>query len=404
MDELQAWRGMSRLAVEATVGVTSVVEEMHRTIGSGPAVLGRPLALPVNVLTRLVYGTIRGIAHTVGAGLEIVLGQLESPPLTGTGTPAPQREAVIAALNGVVGDHLAAACNPLAIPMAFRKDGERLALDMASLRARLPDAGNRLLVLVHGCAMNDLQWTRLGHDHGAALSRDVGFTPVYLHYNSGLHVSENGRAFSALLERLVAAWPVPLEEVAILGHSMGGLVARSACHAAENAGHLWRRKLRKLVCLASPHHGSPLERLGNWADVLLGICDYSAPLGRMGRLRSAGVTDLRFGNVLDEHWQGRDRFAFGRDLRRSLALPEGVECYAMAATTAPGPADSLPGDGLVPVESALGRHPKGELTLRFPEANCWIAFGMGHRDLLSRSEAYATIRAWLSEGLATPSA
>jgi pimeloyl-ACP methyl ester carboxylesterase len=238
----------------------------------------------------------------------------------------------------------------------------------------------------------------MGHDHGAALARDLGFTPVYLNYNSGLHVSTNGRAFAELLERLVAGWPVPVDELVILAHSMGGLVSRSACHAAERAGHAWRRKLRKLVCLGSPHHGAPLERGGHWVDLLLGVSRYSAPLASLGMVRSAGVTDLRFGNVLDEHWEGRDRFAHAGDSRSRLELPAGVRCYAIAATkTLHDAGGKLAGDGLVPVESALGRHQKPELTLRFPRTHQWIGFGMGHLDLLNRAEVYERIRTWVSD-------
>jgi pimeloyl-ACP methyl ester carboxylesterase len=269
-------------------------------------------------------------------------------------------------------------------------------LEREALRASLPSAGRKLVVLVHGSCQNDRQWLRLGHDHGAALARDLGYTPIYVLYNSGLHVSTNGHALAALLEELVAEWPAPLDELVLLGHSMGGLVARSACHSAEANGHAWRRKLGTLVCLGSPHHGAVLERGGNWVDVLLGVSRYSAPLARLGKIRSAGVTDLRFGNVLDEHWHGRDRFAHGRDARTPLALPDGIACYAIAATTAPRAGDKLPGDGLVSVASALGRHARPELTLAFPESHQSIAFGTGHLGLLDRPEVYAPLRQWLS--------
>ena len=119
----------------------------------------------------------------------------------------------------------------------------------------------------------------------AALARDLGFTPIYLRYNSGRHVSENGRDLAALLERLEAEWPAPIEELAIVGYSMGGLVARSACHAGEAASHGWRDRLRTLVCLGTPHHGSPLERWGNLVDRLLGVSRYSAPFARLGKIR-----------------------------------------------------------------------------------------------------------------------
>lgn len=391
-------RGASRLAVEATRSVANLVEAMHHNIGAGPAILGRPLAGPTRVVTGPIYGSIRGVTRLVGAGIDLALAQLALllAPLLGESAPGLEREAVLAALNGVLGDYLEESGNPLAIEMRLRHGGRPLELEQQALRVAFPQAGGKLLVLAHGSCLNDRQWTRLGHDHGAALERDLGFTPVYLHYNSGLHVSANGRAFAALLERLVAAWPAPLDELVIVAHSMGGLVSRSACHFAEAAGHTWRRKLRKLVFLGTPHHGAPLERGGHWVDLLLDISRYSAPLARLGKIRSAGVTDMRFGYVLDEHWEGRDRFAHARDVRSRLELPAGVQCYAIAARKAPGTGGKRPGDGLVPVDSALGRHEKPELTLGFPEAHQWIASGMGHLDLLSRAEVYARIRSWLS--------
>jgi pimeloyl-ACP methyl ester carboxylesterase len=392
-NHLEDLRGTSRLAIEATRSVTDLVEAMHLTIGGGPAVLGRPLAAPTRAITGLVYGSIRGVTKLVGAGIDRALAQLA--PLVREGAPGPEREAVLAVLNGVLGDYLTATGNPLAIQMQLRQGGHPLEARRQALRALLPKASGKLLLLVHGSCLNDRKWLRLGHDHGAALARDLGYTPVYLLYNSGLHISTNGRAFAALLEELVAEWPAQLDELVIVGHSMGGLVARSACHYAEAAAHHWRPRLDKLVCLGSPHHGATLERGGNWIDLMLGLSRYSAPLARLGKIRSAGVTDMRFGLVLDEHWEGRDRFAHGRDPRRVLKLPEGVECYAIAASTATGPRRKLPGDGLVSVDSALGRHRQPELTLAFPEAHQWIGFGMGHFELLNRAEVYATLRRWL---------
>jgi pimeloyl-ACP methyl ester carboxylesterase len=386
-------RGASRLAVEATRSITNLVEAMHLTIGGGPEILGRPLEGPTRVFTGLVYRSIRGVTKLVGASIDRALAQLA--PLVREGAPGTEREAVLAVLNGVLGDYLSETGNPLAIQMQLRRGGHPLEPERQALNALLPQAGSKLLLLVHGSCLNDRRWLRLGHDHGAALARDLDYTPVYLLYNSGLHISTNGRAFAALLEQLVAEWPVPLDELVIVGHSMGGLVARSACHYGEAAAHLWRLKLDKLVCLGSPHHGAVLERGGNWVDLLLGSSRYSAPLARLGKIRSAGVTDMRFGIVLDEHWEGHERFAHAGDPRSQLKLPDGVECYAIAATTAPGARSKLPGDGLVSVDSALGRHRKPELTLAFPEKHQWIGFGMGHFDLLNRAEVYATLRGWL---------
>jgi hypothetical protein len=386
-------RGASRLAIEATRGITDLVEEMHVTIASGPAVLGQPLAAPARAITGVVYGAIRGVTGLVGGGIDGALARLA--PLVGASPPGPEREALLAALNGVLGDYLEETGNPLAIRMHARHGGRALELSPEALRRGVPGAGPRVLVLVHGSCMTDGQFTRRGHDHGAALARDLGYTPVYLRYNSGLHVSTNGRAFAGLLEQLVAAWPVPVAELVILGHSMGGLVARSACH--YGADHAWMRRLRALVTLGTPHHGAPMERGGNLIDAMLDVSRYSAPLGRLGRIRSAGVTDLRYGNTLDEHWQGRDRFARGADTRCPVALPAGARCYAVAGTLSPAPGGALRSDGMVPVDSALGAHVTPQLTLGFSDARKYVAYGAGHLDLLDAPDVYAAIRGWLSE-------
>lgn len=387
-------RAASKLAVDATHRVTSVVEDMHRTIASGPPLLGRPLELPARVLTSLVYGWIRGVTGVVGIGIDAALAPLA--PLLGESEPSLERDTVVAALNGVIGDYLLETKNPLAMKMVFRRDGRALALEPKALGEAFPEATGRLLVLVHGSSMHERQWKWKGHDHGAALARDLGVTPVYLRYNSGLHVSQNGQAFAELLEELVDAWPVPVRELDLLGVSMGGLVSRSACHAAENAELGWRSKLRKLVTLGTPHHGSPIERGGNIIQLLLGVSSYSSPIARLGRLRSAGVTDLRYGNVLDEHWQDKERFAHAADTRRPLPLPTGVTCYAIAASLSQPDAPNPRGDGLVPVASALGKHERSELALGFPEANQWTVFETGHIDLLHRAEVYERLRDWLT--------
>jgi pimeloyl-ACP methyl ester carboxylesterase len=377
-------RGLNRLVIEATAGVSEVVEAVHHNIVRSPG--STPSRGRTRGITGLVYRSIRGITRLVGVGIDAALAPFT--PL-GKGSSSPERDAVLAALNGVLGDHLVATGNPLAIPMSLRREGQSF----------VPTPGRRLLVLAHGLCMNDLQWNRKGHDHGAALARDLDLTPIYLHYNSGLHVSTNGRAFAGLIEDLVERWPVPVEEITILGHSMGGLVARSACHYGREAGHDWLRHLKKLVFLGAPHHGSSLERGGNLVDSILGVSRYTAPLGRVGKIRSAGITDLRHGNLLDEDWQGQDRFESAEDLRRPVPLPDGVQCYAMAAAAREaGSAKSrLLGDGLVSVNSALGRHEEESRTLPFPESRQWIAPDMKHFDLLSRPEAYEKIREWLAE-------
>jgi hypothetical protein len=374
-------RGATELAVKAVAGVTELVEAVHLAVAGGPPVVGRPLAGIAKLFTAPVYGGIKAVTRVAGAGIDAALERLA--PALGAAVPGADREALLAALNGVLGDYLAETKNRLAIEMA--------------LHPASPPAGDKALLLVHGSSMNDLQWKRNGHEHGAALARDLGYLPVYLHYNTGLHVSTNGRALAALLEDLVTSWPQPISELSIVAHSMGGLVARSACHAGDEAGHLWRRALRKMIFLGTPHHGASLERAGTFIHLLLGATPYSSPFARLARIRSAGVTDLRFGYVLDEHWHGRDRFAVGRDPRNALELPAGVDCYAVAGTTASGPGSRLPGDGLVSVGSALGQHGKPELSLPFPEGHRFIAYATSHLDLLSSPTVYAAMRSWLQQ-------
>jgi hypothetical protein len=388
-------RGLSRLGFTAAVGLTDLVEQMHHTILRAPLPLGAPIEGPARGLTGFVYRCIRGVMRAAGGGVDAALSLLggSSPP-----DSSRARDVALAVLNGVVGDHLQETNNPLALEMQLRRDGRALPLDRASLARDLPQATGRLLVLVHGLCMSDWQWTRDGHDHGAALGDDHGFTPIYLFYNSGRHISENGRGLAELLERLVASWPVAIEDFVILGHSMGGLLARSALRHGGEHGHEWPRRLRKLVFLGTPHHGAPLEKIGSWVDLAVGKTPYTAAFRRLGKIRSAGVTDLRDGALTDADWRGRDRFARRSDPPSAVPLPPGLACYAVAGSLAMdgGLRDSTLGDGLVPVASALGHSDDPARTLDIPPDRKAILRGVGHLDLLGSQAAYEKIRDWLA--------
>jgi len=394
-------RGFGSLVFDAVEQTSRIVEGMHATIAAVPLPFGGPPRARAGGVTGFVYQCVRVVNEAVRAAFDFAtLSPASGEPALGT----PQWDMFHGALNGVLGDHLARSGNPLAISMSFRSDGRGLPLDRRGLAASLPAASPKLLVLVHGLCMNDGRWLRRGHDHGAALARDLGYTPVYLHYNSGRHVSENGRDLATLLEMLVERWPVPVTELAILAHSMGGLVARSACCYAQ-PGSRWRETLKSIVFLGTPHHGAPLERGGNWLQTLVGRSPYTASLARLGMLRSAGITDLRFGSVLDEDWNACDRFEPGPDPRRHPPLPEDVACYAAAATLSPHASrheDALFGDGLVPVASALGLHRDATRSVGFAESRRWIGYGMNHFDLLDRADVYERIKGWLTaEGRST---
>jgi pimeloyl-ACP methyl ester carboxylesterase len=389
--------GFGLLATAAVAGVTDVVEAVHRQVASPPARMGAPalVKFPPGI-TGLVYNSIRGITRFVE------LGFAASAPASPAGKTrlSLRHEALLATLNGVVGDYLVRTNNPLAIRMSLRRRGRPLAIEKQALRAAIPKVTGKVLVLVHGLCLNDLKWKRKKRDLGAVLAREFGYTPLYLHYNSGLHISENGQTLAALLESLIEQWPVKVRELAIVGHSMGGLVARSACYYGTSSGHRWPAHLRRMLFLGTPHHGAPLERLGNWADTALEAGPYSAPFARIGKIRSAGITDMRYGNLLEDDWKGRDRFAPTRDLRIPVALPPGVKCYAIAATQQKATTDlslDLLGDGFVPVNSALGQHPDSARSLEFSKPHQWIGYGMSHWDLLSRAAVYNQVREWFGE-------
>ena len=387
------------MAVDATSGIADLVEAMHRNIAQRAAPIGTEPAGNMRGITGVVYRSIRGVTRVVGGGLDLLLGQLlpliERKFGDETAVSSNEREAIHAALNGVLGDYLAETGNPLAIRMQFRRNGLALPLTKAKLSSALPDCTGKVVVLVHGLCMNDRQWARADADIGTMLARDAGYTPIYLHYNSGLHISSNGKAFADLLERLIKQWPQPVAELVIVGHSMGGLVARSACAAAHHDRQRWLGVLRKMIFLGTPHHGTPLERGGNWIDIVLGVSPYTAPFARLGKVRSAGITDLRHGNLSDADWQGRDRFARSRARPLNVPLPAKVKCYFVAASKSQGSDESS--DGLVPVASALGEHSNAARSLAAAKTRQFIARGLNHFDLLNDAKVHAKLRRWLTQ-------
>ena len=390
-------RGLARLGFDATLGVTDLVEQMHVTIGAWSAPLGPVRALRTRGITGLVYDGVRGATRLLALGTDASLRLID--PRGASAAPEPKREAVLAALNGIWGDHLEASGNALAIPMSFRIDGRCIEVTTDGLNAALPEATGRIAILVHGLCMNDLQWRRKGHHHGAMLARELGYTVLALHYNSGLHISDNGERFAALLEHLIAQWPRSVEELVLVGHSMGGLVVRSACQVAEEKHLAWRARLTRLVCMGTPHHGAVLERGGHLVDTILGLSPYAAPFARLGQARSAGITDLRYGNVRRSDWAGRHPHEQKHDDRTPTPLPSGVQAYLLAATTAAEPRGlrhAVIGDGLVAVGSAWGEHRDKALALAVPASHRSLITGTSHWNLLNHPAAADALRRWLA--------
>ena len=385
--QLSDVRGITRMTIDATETIAEVVEKMHRTIQLRPGPLGVSATDRPSGITGLVYRCVRGGIRLVGRAVDASLSGVTKFLPEGESSPA--LDAYRSAANGVYGDYLLRTGNPLAIDMSLRHHGRRVDIhDPSSVFEQHSDVSsdNKLLVLVHGLCMNDQQWNRDGHDHGAALANELGYLPLYLRYNSGLPIVSNGRLLAEMLETLIENWATPLSEVVIMGHSMGGLVARSACHHARQAGHGWPKYLRKLVFLGTPHHGAPLERGGHGLDLVMDMSPYSIPLTRLSKARSAGITDLRHGAI-----------SAGKDI---VPLPSGVKCYAAAAVRAAKSSllsDRLIGDGLVTLDSALGRHRDKARMLAIPTNRQWVGYGVGHRELLNHPEAYRQISTWLQE-------
>ncbi|MEO7329639.1 MAG: alpha/beta hydrolase [Minicystis sp.] len=312
-------------------------------------------------------------------------------------------ELAIGVLNGTVGDYLKRTGNGLATPMElFHFHGNRpLRLDGAGPIV-IGEASPRVAVLVHGLMSTEGVWELEGGEtYGSLLAKDLGVTPLYLRYNSGLHVSENGEALDALLEQLVVAWPVPVEELILVGHSMGGLVLRSATHAAASGvERRWLPLVKRAFYLGTPHLGAPLERFGNALTFVLGAIGnpYTQLVADVINLRSAGVKDLRYANLRREDWEGADADALLQNRRHPVPLLPHIRHHLIAAHLSDDPRMAvLFGDALVSIRSATGRARPHDRSAPFPQRHVRIIPALAHLGLAHHLEVYAQIRDWCEE-------
>lgn len=389
-------QGLTRLITDATLGITDLVEAMHRRIVHPPLLPSTPIQNLISKIAGFTFNNIRWSTRMIGGGTDKALGQLSS--VLGEIKSTEKSEAIRSVLNGVIGDYLVENKNPLQIKMQFRFQSKAIYLNKKNLKETFPAINRKILLMVHGSCMNDTQWTRKEHNHGTKLAEELDLTPIFLNYNSGLHISTNGQELCELLEELAKNWPVPVEELIILSHSMGGLVSRSAVYYAKQQKKSWTKHLKKLVFLGTPHHGAPLEKAGNVLDVVLESIPYAKPFARLGKIRSAGVTDLRYGNIVNEDWQDRDRFEMQGDQRQNIPLPKKIACYSIAGVTSKdtaSKASKILGDNMVSVESALGQHKEPLKNLNFKEEHIFIAYENTHLDLLSSPEVYSKIKGWM---------
>jgi pimeloyl-ACP methyl ester carboxylesterase len=332
--------------------------------------------------------THRGIATGVYAGLGLGLraasaglGTLAAreigPPLEET----PQGRFTSAVVNGLIGDRLARERPRLAIRLAVRRHGRDVEPVRAALAAAYPAATPRVAVLLHGLSESEHAFDRhreeLGQTYADTLV-DLGWTPVLLRANTGLAVRENGVALSALLQRLVDEWPVEVERVALVGHSMGGLILRAACVVATGEERPWTARVTDMVTLGTPHLGAPLAGgVGSGARALARLPE-TAAFGRILDQRSVGVHDLVKGLADDVP-----------------PLPH-ARYHLVSATLSSSPRHPVGrflGDLLVRQPSAYGRsrrHPG-----LFPGADELHLPRSGHFDLLNHPAVHAGLREWL---------
>lgn len=368
---MRRWRGLMALVHDAVDATTELVREGHdSTARRTLAVTDRipQVALPARVVdevwrrsTGLTLGSVRAVNRTVAALTELALdgvgdAGVEAPlPLRSDalGTPAWVADMALGAVNGAIGDHLAANGNGLDLGLALRwRD--------TWLPGPVETASGRIVVLVHGLATTEWSWCLDAEAYhgdpastfGTLLARDLGFEPVYVRYNTGRKVAANGAALARALDALVRGWPVPVTELVFVGHSMGGLTARAACHA----GGAWLDRVGTVVSLGTPHQGAPLARLGRAAAAALGAIDLPATRigGRILDARSAGVRDLEHGDLEDAP---RDPDATAAPGDRVVPLLDGVRYAFLSATVTRDPAHPVGGwlgDLMVRVESASG--------------------------------------------------
>ena len=312
------------------------------------------------------------------------------------------KEAGIMILNGIIGDRLHSQENPLSAKMAFYRDRKPVSADRSEIMKIYPDQKKKICILVHGLVSDEIMWNFPDTDdnYGNLLEKDFGFSSFYLRYNSGLHISENGKTLASLINDLLNSLPVPAEEIVFIGHSMGGLVVRSACHYAEKFGFQWTEKISRTFFLGSPHLGAPLEKFGNAVTTVLS--HIPNPFTKLAKdiinTRSAGIKDLRFGYITDEDWKEKDPDRFLTNTKNPVPLLENVKYYIITGTMTEDPDSILSvwlGDSLVRKQSAKGESKNESHALKFLEEHHREFPGISHISLMRDERIYDQIRDWM---------
>ncbi len=395
----------------------STVAGIHAGVAGRVFETVAPIGGPVAAVTRRahdsiadgVYAGLRTGSNLLGTGISRAAGLVGGEEEWASVSESRFGRGAQAAINGLIGDRLEEGGSALAMAMALRKPGRDVPIMREALAREYRQPTSRLVLFLHGlCEAEEGWWlgTRSDPDrepdggetpprtYGARLGDDLGFTALYLRYNSGLHISENGRRLSWLLEDLVREWPVEVTEVALVGHSMGGLVARSACHEADEADRRWIRMVEHVVCLAAPNTGSWLEKAVNVGGWWMRKLPEARPFADFLELRSAGIRDLRFGYLRDEDWVDRDP----HERLQNHSLPQnpipGIAYHFVSGGLTAGeqhPVATVFGDVLVRRESAGGPlTASGE-----PAGDNRHIQGASHFQLLNDPRVYEHLVEWL---------
>lgn len=365
-----------------------------------------PAKLAHDAISAGVYTAVGGVGSGLAraGGTALALAHMDNPRLL---ADSPVGAPALGALNGAFGDALEREANPLAVRMAVRENGRAVRMDSVEVARAFPDASRRVAIFTHGLCETEASW-RLGAErhyggpgiwHGSRLKADLGFTPVTVRVNTGLHVSENGRRLCALLEQLHACWPQPIEEILLAGHSMGGLINRSACHYGTEASLDWVERVRNVVMLGTPHLGAPLEQAAARAGVALRWTPESRPLAEALAQRSVGIKDLRWGAIVDEDWEDCDPDAWGPDPCGDVPLLETAAHYVICATLTRDPKHPLGrviGDLLVLYPSSAGQSRSGR-KIAFEVDNVHHLGGLNHFNLLNHPRVYGQMSKWLQK-------
>ena len=297
----------------------------------------------------------------------------------------------ISALNAWIGDHLAASGNQLQQPMAFYR--ENRPVELTELEA--PPTG-KVCVLVHGLGCNESLWIEPeGDDYGRRLERLSGHMPLYLRFNTGLPISTNGAQLADLLGRFCSRPDADVSELLLIGHSLGGLVIRSACHHAQELSHEWVALVRDVVYLGSPHLGAPLAQATDAAASLLGRIDTTATqvVHDVLESRSAGVRDLRLGNLVDRDWVDCDQEELLQNHRVPVPwLPTAHHHFVVGRAL---PAVAAAGDWVVGSDSAAGKS-SGPQPGAPSGSDVVVMSGLGHLELARHPAVFEHFARWIT--------